>query len=41
MGQIVASSGSMLELASMLVDRANMSSGQDNITAVLYEHGNR
>jgi len=28
----------MLELASMLVERANAASGQDNITAVLYEH---
>jgi protein phosphatase len=41
MGQIVASNGSMLDLASMLVDRANAASGQDNITAVLYEHGKR
>jgi protein phosphatase len=38
-GTIVGSNGSMLELASMLVDRANVASGQDNITAVLYEHG--
>jgi PPM family protein phosphatase len=40
-GNIVASSGSMLELASMLVDRANTESGKDNITAILYEHGVR
>ena len=40
-GEIVASTGSMLELASMLVDRANAESGKDNITAVLYEHGAR
>ncbi len=35
---IVGSNGSMLELASMLVDQANAAGGQDNITAVLYEH---
>jgi protein phosphatase len=40
-GGIVASNGSMLELASTLADRANASSGQDNVTAVLYEHGAR
>jgi protein phosphatase len=40
-GEIVASSGSMLELASILVDRANAESGKDNITAILYEHGVR
>ena len=38
-GTIVGSNGSMLELASTLVDKANAASGQDNITAVLYEHG--
>jgi protein phosphatase len=38
---IVGSGGSMLELASALVDRANDASGQDNITAILYEHGMR
>jgi len=38
-GTIVGSNGSMVELASMLVDKANAASGQDNITAVLYEHG--
>ena len=37
--QIVGSVGSMLELASILVDKAKTLSGQDNITAVLYEHG--
>jgi protein phosphatase len=35
---IVGSKGSMLELASMLVDQANAAGGPDNITAVLYEH---
>ena len=40
-GEVVASNGSMLELASMLVDRANAESGKDNITAILYEHGGR
>ena len=38
MGQIVGSGGSMLELTSVLVDKAKAASGQDNITAVLYEH---
>jgi len=37
-GQIVGSVGSMMELATMLIDKANNASGQDNITAVLYEH---
>jgi len=41
MAQIVASDGSMLDLASMLVDKANALGGPDNITAVLYEHSNR
>jgi PPM family protein phosphatase len=40
-GELVASTGSMLELASTLVDRANAESGKDNITAILYEHGAR
>lgn len=40
-GEIVASGGSMLELASALVDRANAESGKDNITAILYEHNAR
>jgi protein phosphatase len=35
---IAASGGSMLELASALVDKANAASGHDNITVVLYEH---
>jgi len=39
--EIVGSAGSMLELALMLIDRANAASGQDNITAVLYEHDTR
>jgi protein phosphatase len=38
-GAIMGAKGSMLELASMLVDNANAASGQDNITAVLYEYG--
>jgi protein phosphatase len=37
--EIVGSAGSMLDLASLLVDKAKTASGQDNITAVLYEHG--
>jgi protein phosphatase len=36
--RIVGSGGSMLDLASSLVDKAKAESGQDNITAVLYEH---
>jgi serine/threonine protein phosphatase PrpC len=39
--KIVGSDGSMLELASMLVNTANATSGEDNITAILYEHGGR
>jgi protein phosphatase len=39
-GEIVSAEGSMLELASELVDRANHCGGPDNITAVLYEHTN-
>jgi protein phosphatase len=35
---IVRSEGSMRELASVLVDNANAAGGEDNITAVLYEH---
>jgi protein phosphatase len=38
-GAIAGSRGSMLELASVLVDRANSAGGLDNITVVLYEHG--
>ena len=37
-GRIVGADGSMMELASLLVQKADMASGQDNITAVLYEH---
>ena len=37
-GNIVGASGSIRDLTSMLVDKANAASGQDNITAVLYEH---
>ena len=36
--EIATSEGSMLKLASALVDRANAVSAQDNITVVLYEH---
>jgi protein phosphatase len=34
----LASDGSMWELASALVDRANSAGGEDNITVILYEH---
>ena len=40
-GAIVASGGSMRQLASVLVDRANHAGGHDNITVILYEHENR
>jgi protein phosphatase len=36
--RVVGADGSMMELASILVEKADMASGQDNITAVLYEH---
>ena len=36
--RIVGSRGSMRDLALTLVDRANAAGGEDNITAVLYEH---
>ena len=36
---ILRSDGSMRQLASVLADRANAAGGEDNITAVLYEHG--
>jgi protein phosphatase len=39
LGAVVGSNGSMQELASMLVDKANDAGGEDNITAILYEHG--
>jgi protein phosphatase len=39
LGKLLGSDGSMMELATILVDRANNASGQDNITAVLYERG--
>ena len=35
---IVVAEGSIRDLAVMLVDRANAAGGEDNITAVLYEH---
>ncbi len=35
---IVGAEGSMRDLAVTLVDRANAAGGEDNITAVLYEH---
>jgi len=37
-GAIVGADGPVMESLSMLVDKANATSGQDNITAVLYEH---
>ena len=36
---VVGSDGSMRQLASVLVDRANAAGGEDNITVILYEHG--
>jgi len=39
-GEIVGTDGPVMESLSMLVDKANATSGQDNITAVLYEHSN-
>jgi hypothetical protein len=39
-GEIVGAQRPVMESLSMLVDKANATSGQDNITAVLYEHGN-
>jgi serine/threonine protein phosphatase PrpC len=36
--EVVGSDGTMRQLASVLVDRANAAGGEDNITAVLYEH---
>ena len=36
---VVGSDGSMRQLASVLVDRANAAGGEDNISVVLYEHG--
>jgi len=39
MEAIMSSNGSMLEVASMLINNANASSGRDNITVVVYEHG--
>ena len=38
---IIGSYGSIQHLASALVDRANTASGEDNITAILYEHKRR
>ncbi|MGA2721485.1 MAG: protein phosphatase 2C domain-containing protein [Bryobacteraceae bacterium] len=35
---VVGSDGSMRQLASVLVDRANAAGGEDNITVILYEH---
>jgi PPM family protein phosphatase len=35
---VIESDGSMRQLATQLVDRANRSGGTDNITVVLYEH---
>jgi len=39
-GEIVGADGPVMESLSRLVDKANATSGQDNITAVLYEHSN-
>jgi protein phosphatase len=36
--RVICAEGSMLELATLLVDQANAAGGKDNITAVLYEH---
>jgi serine/threonine protein phosphatase PrpC len=35
---VVGLDGSMHDLATLLVDKANAAGGQDNISAVLYEH---
>ena len=40
-GELVCADSPVLESVSMLVDKANATSGQDNITAILYEHGNQ
>ena len=37
-GKVVASVGSVRQLTTALVDRANAAGGQDNITAILYQH---
>jgi protein phosphatase len=37
-GTVVGLDGSMHDLATLLVDRANAAGGHDNISAVLYEH---
>jgi protein phosphatase len=39
-GELVFADSPVLESVSMLVDKANAKSGQDNITAILYEHRN-
>ena len=39
-GAVMGSNGSVRHLASSLVDRANAAGGNDNITAVVYEHEN-
>jgi protein phosphatase len=41
MRTVVGLDGSMHDLATLLVDKANAAGGQDNISAVLYEHGSR
>lgn len=38
-GAVLGSDGSMRQLASVLVDRANAAGGDDNITAIVYDHG--
>jgi protein phosphatase len=40
-GELVSRDSPVQESVSMLVDKANATSGQDNITAILYEHGNQ
>jgi protein phosphatase len=40
-GAVIGAKGSMRHLASALVDQANAAGGNDNITAVLYEHTSR
>ena len=37
----MGSDGSMRQIATQLVDRANHSGGNDNISVVLYEHRGR
>jgi protein phosphatase len=41
MSAVLGLDGSMHDLATLLVDKANTAGGQDNISAVLYEHEGR